>query len=264
MRTKKYFEIFKINLMSSASYQLESFNWFIVASISTLLSIILFRTAVSNNAFTNYTEESITLYIVLSLVLNRIMDWYFSWSVHVAVAEGSIATVLIKPYKYQLTPLIEEIAHKVLPTIPYFLILAVFILAFNVKISLSLLNLFYGLISLVLATILRILITYVLSSLSFFIVRTNSVIWFYEWVSAILSGRAFPLDILPKVFLETLKFTPFPYTYFFTISFFIGNIPKNFNFVLFFVTQIFWIILTFFIAKFLWKKGIKKYEIVGN
>lgn len=253
---KKYLTLFINSLQNSTAYQLENFNWFLIATVSTISSLVVFNAAVSANAFNNYTNQQITLYIVLSLVLNRFLDWYFAYRVSNDVRHGTISSNIIAPINTKLYYFVEELGGKVIMTLPYLLFILLIIL--TLKISLNF-NFSLFAISLTLGSLLNIFITGILASTSFWYIKNVGIIGNYQFFAMYLSGRAFPLDILPNKIFNILQFTPFPYTYFYSIT----SVTKGINLNIIFI-QIFWVVVLYFIYKFMWKKGIKQYEAVGS
>jgi ABC-2 type transport system permease protein len=79
----------------------------------------------------------------------------------------------------------------------------------------------------------------------------------------IAGGHLFPLDILPKQIAAVLNWTPFPYQLFFPVSIYLGQTTGDALWRGLFI-QTFWVIAFYFVARFVWSRGIRKYSAVGG
>ena len=74
------------------------------------------------------------------------------------------------------------------------------------------------------------------------------------------SGRIFPLDILPQISWFTLS--PFAYIYFLPMQIYLGK--KDLSQSLWIILgSTLWLVFFYFLATFVYKKGLKQYEAVG-
>ena len=78
-----------------------------------------------------------------------------------------------------------------------------------------------------------------------------------------VSGAYFPLDLLPPLAYRILLFTPFPYLYFMPTKILIDGI-QNTYFTQQIICSLSWAIGLFFLAKIMWKKGIKDFSFWGR
>ncbi|MCZ0932951.1 MAG: ABC-2 family transporter protein, partial [Oligoflexia bacterium] len=69
-----------------------------------------------------------------------------------------------------------------------------------------------------------------------------------------------PLDLFPKTFVDILLWTPFPYLIYFPVKILMGDpVSSSFCFSVLFV----WIVILFFVTKWIWKKGLSLYTGAG-
>ena len=78
-----------------------------------------------------------------------------------------------------------------------------------------------------------------------------------------LSGVLFPLDILPLNIQNILSFTPFPYLIFFPLQIYLGKISGLLAFKGLLVSLV-WILILWFLMKYVWQKGLKVYQAYGR
>jgi ABC-2 type transport system permease protein len=76
----------------------------------------------------------------------------------------------------------------------------------------------------------------------------------------------FPLDMLQDktpVLWHVLFFTPFPSMLYIPISIYMGKVSGN-GIALGLLTQLFWGAMMYALARFMWRRGIKKYAAFGG
>jgi ABC-2 type transport system permease protein len=77
------------------------------------------------------------------------------------------------------------------------------------------------------------------------------------------SGHLFPLDILPPAVAMALNFTPFPYQLFFPVSVYLGRVtgPELWQGL---AVQFFWVTFFYWLARWAWNRGIRRYTAFGG
>ena len=71
------------------------------------------------------------------------------------------------------------------------------------------------------------------------------------------------MDILPPALEKALFYTPFPYQMYFPVSIYMGRTTGN-ELARGLVMQAAWVVAAYFLARFAWNRGIKKYGAVGG
>lgn len=257
-----YFQLLNINFQKAFAYRTEPLVWFIISAISTFTAALILFNAATSNAFTNYNASQIATYIVLSFVLERFLTWYFAYWFGDKINRGNLSFDLIKPFKYLIEPVFAELTGKLIYTIPYIAISTFLIIYFggNININFTVLPVF--LVLFIFAIIINITLAYILSFIAFFTIKNNSIVNLFFALVPLLSGRSFPLDIMPNKIYTFLSYTPFPYTFFYPVKILASN-TNNFDYFKIIVIQTFWLIFFAILATVMHKKGIKKYESAG-
>ena len=86
------------------------------------------------------------------------------------------------------------------------------------------------------------------------------IVFAFEYIAG---GHLFPLDILPPLVSKILFLTPFPYQLFFPVSLYMGK-TQGLAAVEGLVVQAAWVVASYFLARWVWSRGIKKYSAVGG
>jgi ABC-2 type transport system permease protein len=99
--------------------------------------------------------------------------------------------------------------------------------------------------------------------LAFWILEVSTIIFLLYSFEYFLSGHVFPLDLLSPALLSALKWTPFPYELFFPVEILLERVHGR-ELVHGFTAQIFWILVTGWTARTLWKRGVQVYQANGG
>ena len=118
-------------------------------------------------------------------------------------------------------------------------------------------------ISLVLTALLQFFISYTMAMLAFWLLEISTFIFILFAFEFIASGHLFPLDLLPPALQHALYFTPFPSMLYVPIGIYMGKIAGA-GIWLGLLVQSLWLLLAYALARFAWRRGIKKYAAFGG
>jgi ABC-2 type transport system permease protein len=95
---------------------------------------------------------------------------------------------------------------------------------------------------------------------AFWLERAYAIEQFWFLFYLFLSGLIAPLEVFPPAVREVVMWTPFPYMIHFPASILIG-LPVNVGRGLLIMLD--WIIIFWFLNRWLWRKGLKQYSGMG-
>lgn len=119
------------------------------------------------------------------------------------------------------------------------------------------------LLSLIMAGALQFLIAYSLAMLAFWILEISTIVFILYSFEYYLSGRLFPLDVMPDWMQEVLKWLPFTYELYFPVAVLMEKV-KGRELWSGLLIQAGWVVLAYLAARYMWKRGIRRYESVGG
>ncbi|MEO7298110.1 MAG: ABC-2 family transporter protein [Verrucomicrobiota bacterium] len=187
------------------------------------------------------------------------------WQIAADIKDGNISQFLLKPIDYLIYRFCLFIAGRFIFVLVSLIPLGLFIF-FMRKYLVAPANLeTFGLfcISVTMTALLQFLMSYTMALLAFWVLEVSTFIFILFAFEYIAGGHLFPLDILPPQIAAVLNFTPFPYLLFFPISVYLGQIHGAALWQGIFI-QTFWLITFYFLARFVWSRGIRKYSAVGG
>jgi ABC-2 type transport system permease protein len=229
----------------------------------------LWRTIFANhngNSHSGFTEEQMMFYYLLVAVVDVLTAVNEDdWQIAADIREGNISQFLLKPVDYLWYRLslffsgrIAFIAVAVVP-------LGVFIFCFRQYVlpPANLTALLVLPFSLVLTALLQFFISYGMAMLAFWLLEISTFIFILFAFEYLASGHLFPLDILPPALRHVLFLTPFPYQLYFPISIYLGKsvgaeMWRGLG------IQLMWVVAAYTFARWMWRRGIKKYSAFGG
>lgn len=114
-----------------------------------------------------------------------------------------------------------------------------------------------------LAIILVFELTYLLGCLGFWISEVDYLKNAWEQSSNILGGMWVPITFFPDQLQKILDYLPFKYEFYFPVMVFQGKLDMS-QVYRGLTIEFIWIVTLFFVLKFVWEKGISRFESYGN
>jgi ABC-2 type transport system permease protein len=118
-------------------------------------------------------------------------------------------------------------------------------------------------VSVALTGLLQFLISFTMALLAFWVLEVSTFIFIVFALEYLAGGHLFPLDILPPALAQVLNFTPFPYQMYFPVSIYLGRTTGNAVWQGLLV-QAFWVAVIYVLARWVWRRGIRRYAAFGG
>lgn len=209
--------------------------------------------------------QMIYYFMVVLLVDNLVTPTDDEWQIAAEIREGQINNFLSKPVDYLayrvslfLSARLLYTAVTIVPVAAVFVWFRDFIVLPQEMITWPLF-----LLSLVMAAAIQFLIAYALAMLAFWILEVSTVVFILYSFEYYLSGRLFPLDVMPEWVQRILGLLPFPYELYFPVAVLMERV-KGVELWSGLAIQAAWVGICFFAARWMWQRGLRRYESVGG
>jgi ABC-2 type transport system permease protein len=209
--------------------------------------------------------EMVSYYILVTVVDALTAVNEDDWQIAADIKDGNISQFLLKPIDYLWYRLClflsGRITYLAVAVIPLTLFIVCLRKYFVLPPDAATLGLF--LVSVVLTALLQFFMSYAMAMLAFWVMEVSTFIFILFALEYLASGHLFPLNILPPLVERALYFTPFPYQLYFPVSIYMGKtgggeVARGLG------IQFLWVIAAYFLARFAWNRGIKKYAAAGG
>jgi ABC-2 type transport system permease protein len=267
---KKYWYVINIGIQNNLTYRFNFLARTLFGLIPLVAILFVWRTIFApkgtDGTVGTYTlEQMISYYLLVTIVDALTAVNEDDWQIAADIKDGNISQFLLKPIDYLWYRLCLFFSGRLTYLAVAIIPLAVFIFClrqyFVPPADGTTLVLF--LLSTILTAALQFFMAYTMAMLAFWILEISTFIFILFALEYIASGHMFPLGILPPTLTKVLWFTPFPYQMYFPVSIYMGKITGD-ALLRGFIMQIGWVIAAYFLARFAWHRGIKKYAAVGG
>ena len=264
----KYWSVFTTGLQNTFVYRWNFLLRSLFAMVPLLGTVFIWRALFESRGqdIRGYDfGQMIYYFLVVLLVDNLVTPTDDEWQIAADIREGNINNFLSKPVDYLayrvsifLSSRLLYTAVTILPVMAVFYWFREFIVLPKDPLTWPI---FF--VSLVMAAAIQFLIAYALAMLAFWILEISTVVFILYSFEYYLSGRLFPLDVMPDWMQSTLQWLPFTYELYFPVAVLMEKVqgPAMWRGLL---IQAGWVVVAYAWARFMWRRGIRKYESVGG
>jgi ABC-2 type transport system permease protein len=267
---KKYWHVIGIGIQSNLTYRFNYLTRTLFSFIPLFAMLSLWRTIYAKNGedhlLSGYTQAQMVFYYMMVAIVDVFTAVNEDdWQIAADIREGNISQFLLKPVDYLSYRLCLFFSGRLTFVMMAGGPLAIFIFCFRSYFVLpaSGLALAAFLVSLVLTALLQFFLSYAMAMLAFWILEISTFIFILFAFEYLASGHLFPLDLLPLPLQHVLAFTPFPSMLYAPIGIYMGKISGN-GVATALLTQLFWVLIMYGLARFMWARGIKHYSAFGG
>jgi len=267
---KKYWHVIGIGIQNNLTYRVNYLTRTLFSFIPLFAMLSLWRTIYAGketgSALGGYTQAQMIFYYLLVAVVDVLTAVNEDdWQIAADIREGNISQFLLKPIDYLWYRLClffsGRIAFISMACVP----LAMFIFCFRQYfVAPAGVTAFIAFpVSLFLTALLQFFTSYTMAMLAFWMLEISTFIFILFAFEYVASGHLFPLDLLPPALERVLFFTPFPSMLYTPIGIYMGKIAGA-DLVRGLCVQLGWVVMGYALARFAWRRGVKKYAAFGG
>lgn len=264
----QYLHVTKTNMLMSFMYK---WNLFITSMFDCFkfiaeyaFWIVVYNTGTSSEMYGYTLDSMITYYIAMYIVGSITSMGNVGYKVAGDIKEGGLSNILIKPFnclKYYFYESLGQRIPQLLCSLIFFVPIII-VIHKRVVFTCDLITIGSFIIALILAVILTYAINLLIGLSAFWLMEISGLFFMKEIIVDLLSGKTFPIDIMPSKVFAVLNVLPFSYCTYFPISILI-NKKSGTQIGMGIMFQSAWVIITLLLVCIVWKRGIKRYEGTG-
>lgn len=263
---KKYYLIGKGIIDEILMDRINFVIWRFRIVISVLIAYFLWSAVLAKQPIVgNYTHSLLLTYILFASLVGSLIFSTRSFNIGDEINQGNLSNHLLRPYNYFFVLLSSDIADKLMNVL--FSICELFILYVIFKPAifwqLNSIYLFSTILAIIIGMLLFFLFSILLGAVGFWSAEVWGPRFIFGVSVAVFSGQMFPLDMLPKQLLVITQFSPFTYLIYFPVKVYLGQITIS-QIIFGIVIGFSWIIILYFLAKYIWANGLKHYTAQGR
>lgn len=262
----KYWAVFSLSLQRDLAYR-ASFFMDRARSITIVIAFYAFWSAIFQNRtdLLGYTKSQMFSYVLGMNILRALVFSDKTWEIIREINTGRISSYLIRPISYIGYALSRDAVDKITNFISSLLEVAVAV--WLLKISLYSPKQSFTLVAFAgtvfVAMVLYFLMSYSVSALAFWTAESGGPRFCFELFLEFAAGAFFPLDVLPPVLKKSFEFLPFASLLYFPLNVYLERVTLA-AFIQGCLLQILWVIVLVFLARMIWRKGLRVYAAEGG
>lgn len=218
----------------------------------------------TGNGFGYSLKELITYYFIILIVNNLIVN-KVQGEVASDIKQGTLNKYLLKPLSYMGYYFFKDLPNRIIYIVVGLLPITILGLLLNkyIVFSINLKTFLFFVFSLFIGYIINFLLSFLISECSFYFSEVTSFFPPINVLKDIISGRVFPLNIIPKSLYQVLLFTPFQFTGYFQVMIILNRYSESEIIQTLFLGLV-WIVALYLLCKLLWRRGLNKYSAFGG
>lgn len=266
MRLQKYIRVMYTGIQNEMEYR-ANFLMSLFFSLIPFAVNILIWFAVSDFSESKFglSLNGIVSYYFVILIVHNLTKSNIVWSIANDIKNGDINKYLIKTIDYLAYQFFLDMPKRAvffILGVPPWIILG-FCLKGYLEINVSFKTIAYFTLALILGYTINFLINFLISISSFYFSEVTGLFTSYNIVSDIISGKIFPLSILPKRLFQFFTFAPFQFISYFPAIILLNKLTDK-EVINNFILELLWIVILFVICRIVWRKGLRNYSAYGG
>ena len=262
---KIYQRLWQVNWAEQWQYRANMLMYLLYWLISPIIYLAVW-TSIANakGSVGGLTANDFITYYMTLLVVDQLTS---NITIHIfayKIQDGTLSAELIRPVHPLLTnTLINNIAFKALNFLAFVPVWAVLWLLYRPDFSsVTWQGLVLALPAVVMGFTLGFLLSGVITSIAFWTTRVWSIQEFYFALALLFSGQFVPLQLMPQLVQDLARYLPFQFLIYYPIQLILGRLSTPEILRGYLVCTV-WLGLAWFLFRWMWREGVKRYSAVG-
>lgn len=262
----KYFKAFTVSVQNALEYK-ENFICTILFSMIPCITNLLLWYAVlkSGNGSLGMNLSKLISYYLCVLFVDNLTCNNLVWKIPQDIRSGDLNKYLIKPVKFRGYMLFSEISQNVIffVMIGIPMLICMFIFRAKLTLSINIVNLVFFVAAIIIGYLINFLLNYLLCTLAFYMTDISSLCISVDVLKGLVTGKVFPISLVPKALYSVLIVTPFQFVCYFPVMILLNEYS-----VYEMMEQVLlgcgWVMILYVLSRVIWKKGLNKYSALGG
>ncbi|SRR5579884_22867 len=261
---RKYWTVFWVNWQNALQYRGPTFISLLGNILRVAVLLYLWNAIYRGEGHLgNYSLPDLITYYLLQMVINSLVLSYSSWEIVDQIREGTFSNFLVRPVNYLHYSFMINFSWKLFEGA--MVLVAVGALSFFLLPYISLPSrpetIVFFIVALILGGFLSFAFDFAIGLLAFWLVQANAFKYMLQYIVFFFAGALLPLDLFPSIFQTVARMLPFRYLVFFPIQVFLEKEPHPVEGL---AAAGVWVIGLYLFLQFALRRGIARYEAVGQ
>jgi len=258
--------LLRIGVAETVAYRAEFLVWMLTTTLPLVMLALWSSVAreSATGEFNGYSSSEFVAYYLANLIVRNLTGTWVGWQISEEIRTGTMAMRLLRPMPPAIALAMSHLAavpFRSLIALP----IAIALLASSGASALSTnpAQLALALPSIALAWFISFTIMFMIGSLAFFFTKAMALMNLYFGLFSLLSGYLLPLDLLPGPIAAVAAYSPFRFMLSAPVELLTKDLGFAAG-ALLLGKQAVWAVGMLVIATFVWRRGVKRFEAVGS
>jgi ABC-2 type transport system permease protein len=255
--------LLRVGVAETLAYRAEFLVWILTTTLP-LVMLGLWKSVADEAPFRSYASADFVAYYLATLIVRNLTGSWVAWQISEEIRMGAMSMRLLRPIHPFLalaTSHVAAVPFRTLVALPFAVILLVSSGAS--ALTTEPLQLAALVPSLVLAWLITFAMLFALGALAFWITKTMALLNLYFGLFSLLSGYLLPLPLLPSAVRAIAEWSPFRFMLSAPVELMTRSLSSR-EIALLLGGQAAWAAITLSLALFIWNRGIRHFEAVGG
>lgn len=261
---RRYGALMRNAWMVDLQYRASIVLWIMWGVMEPAIALGIWWSIAGQGSVGGYTRTDFARYFFALTLINQLTIAWDSWYLDRWIREGDLNFKLPRPVHPVHEAIADNIAYKARSATTLLVIwISVSLVWPVVRMPFAPRTVAITAVAVVLAAMLRFLISFTTGLLAFWTTRATSIMELHAGISLFLAGRIAPLSLLPPVVAGVASWLWFPYMLAFPVDVLTG-VTHGHDLWVGFRGQLIWIAIWLVLCRTAWKAGIKRYGAAGG
>lgn len=262
---KKYWTIIKAAWQRSLTYRFSVYSYRVGEIVNVLILLLMWSIIYGNGQIIKgYTLNEMISYLLIGNLVDVFVRNWLHGVVAQDIRNGLLSAFLVKPISYLRYISAREVGRISFAFFMSILSQSALMIVFISKLFINLDARYIAVMAIIvfLAFITELILSFLIGLIAFWTDEVDGIFYTVDRFKNFFSGGYFPLSLLPVFFVKISLALPFAYSFFVPTQLYLKKIDLMVG-LKGIIVQLAWILLLYLAVKFIWKKGLKRYEGVG-
>ncbi len=255
---------FRTSLAVQFQYRVAMFIWLLGGIMEPLVYLVVWTTVArqQGGAVGGFSVQDFAAYYIAAMLVNHAVFTWIMWEYDWRIRSGEFSTVLLKPIHPIHSDIADNLAYKVLTLTVMGPAALLLMWLFQPRWEPQPWAVALFPLSLIGAFFTRFFLDWTLAMAAFWTTRINAINQAYFVVLIFFAGRVAPLDLFPTVVQRLAYVLPFRWMLAFPVELILGRLEPGAA-LWGLAAQALWIGIGIFLARTVYRAGIRRYAAFG-
>lgn len=258
---RKLLAYFHLAIADAFADRATGFIWMLNDTVPALIILVFWLSAFqTQSSIGGYSSGQMIIYYLGVILVSNLVAVQPQYFLSNEIRSGAFSNYLVKPLNFVYFKIITGISWRLVRSLFFLPLLLVLLHFFSVQLT----NLGIFISSLFLSFLINFFIKLILGLTTIWLSEAGWLFLIFEILISLFSGEVIPLDLFPNSLIVVNNYLPFKYLLYFPLSLILHRPISGREIVIGFSLQLFWLIFSYCLYRFVFRRGVKSYSAYGG